>query len=115
MPVNPINYSSFLTLNERFKVFVTDWQLSHRSNVPLDARAMAALSDIDDEAQLLLRALTAADPGYTEYVRRLHQARDAIEEGHIEYLASPLVDSYHTVWFEWHERLLTALGLKREE
>ena len=61
------------------------------------------------------RTLTAADPSYIGYARRLHRARDAIEEGNIEYLASPLVDSYHTAWFEWHERLLTTLGLKREE
>jgi hypothetical protein len=108
-------YSSFLALNERFKNFVTGWQLSHRSDARLDARAIAALADIDDEAQLLLKALTTADLGYVVYARRLRQARDAIEHGHIEWLASPLVDSYHTAWFEWHERLLTTLGLKREE
>jgi pyruvate,orthophosphate dikinase len=28
-------------------------------------------------------------------------------------LASPLKDSYHTVWFEFHEELMTAGGRDR--
>ena len=31
-----------------------------------------------------------------------------------DYLASPLVDSYHTVWFELHEELIELAGSTRE-
>jgi hypothetical protein len=30
------------------------------------------------------------------------------------WVSCPLVDSYHTVWFELHEELILAAGLTRE-
>jgi hypothetical protein len=30
------------------------------------------------------------------------------------WLSRPLIDSYHTVWFELHEELILAAGLTRE-
>ena len=30
------------------------------------------------------------------------------------WLVRPLIDSYHTVWFELHEELILAAGLTRE-
>jgi hypothetical protein len=34
-------------------------------------------------------------------------------EGETEWLTSPRVDSYHTVWMQLHEDLLLALGRDR--
>jgi hypothetical protein len=39
------------------------------------------------------------------YSVRRHSARELFEKGDEDYLASPFVDSYHTVWFEWHGTL----------
>jgi hypothetical protein len=36
-----------------------------------------------------------------------------VSEGERDWLTSPRVDSYHTVWMELHEELLAALGLER--
>jgi hypothetical protein len=35
--------------------------------------------------------------------------------GDTTWLARPIIDSYHTVWFELHEELIAASGLTREE
>ena len=35
--------------------------------------------------------------------------------GQHEYIARPLIDSYHTVWFELHEELIEAAGLSRAD
>jgi hypothetical protein len=31
-----------------------------------------------------------------------------VEAGQPSYICSPLLDSYHTIWFELHEELITA-------
>ena len=38
---------------------------------------------------------------------------DEVRRGHGEWFDKPLIDSYHTVWFELHEDLLATLGLER--
>jgi hypothetical protein len=35
--------------------------------------------------------------------------------GDTSWFTRPLVDSYHTVWFELHEELIGAAGLTRED
>ena len=31
----------------------------------------------------------------------------------VEWFTRPMIDSYHTVWFELHENLLATLGIER--
>jgi pyruvate,orthophosphate dikinase len=38
-----------------------------------------------------------------------------VADGSHEYIASPRIDSYHTVWFELHEDLILLAGRTREE
>jgi hypothetical protein len=38
-----------------------------------------------------------------------------IRGGDPTWLTRPLVDSYHTVWFELHEELIGGAGLTRED
>jgi hypothetical protein len=45
----------------------------------------------------------------------LTAALDKINAGDSTWLTRPLIDSYHTVWFELHEELIGAVGLTREE
>ena len=46
---------------------------------------------------------------------KLCTALDKVQAGETAWLTRPLVDSYHTVWFELHEELILASGLTREE
>jgi hypothetical protein len=52
-------------------------------------------------------------PRFEGYRPRLRDARERVNEGEHEWLTSPRIDSYHTVWMQLHEDLLLALGLDR--
>jgi len=47
------------------------------------------------------------------YGPRLSTALERVEAGEQEWVARPLMDSYHTVWHELHEDLLLTLGIDR--
>jgi pyruvate,orthophosphate dikinase len=49
------------------------------------------------------------------YRTRLTAAAERIAAGDNEYIAAPLVDSYHNIWFELHEDLIRLAGKTREE
>ena len=36
-----------------------------------------------------------------------------VEQGDTDWFTKPLIDSYHTVWFELHEDLLATLAIER--
>ena len=38
-----------------------------------------------------------------------------LDDGDDAWLASPLIDSYHTVWMHLHQELILMLGLSRAE
>jgi hypothetical protein len=38
-----------------------------------------------------------------------------VKSGDTTWLTRPIIDSYHTVWFELHEELILAAGLTRED
>jgi hypothetical protein len=45
----------------------------------------------------------------------LQAALDKFDGGENNWLASPLIDSYHTVWMHLHQQLILMLGLTRAE
>jgi pyruvate,orthophosphate dikinase len=47
------------------------------------------------------------------YSRRFERALVALSGGDASMLASPLKDSYHTIWFEYHEELIELSGRDR--
>jgi hypothetical protein len=53
-------------------------------------------------------------PRFANYRSRLTDALDRIS-GDRAWLASPRCDSYHTVWMQLHEDLLSAVGVNRAD
>ena len=47
------------------------------------------------------------------YGNRLDEALGEMRAGDTSMLASPLKESYHTVWFEYHEELIALCGRDR--
>ena len=47
------------------------------------------------------------------YAPRLAAALERVERGEREWVARPLIDSYHSVWHELHEDLLLTLDIDR--
>jgi hypothetical protein len=53
-------------------------------------------------------------PRLGPYPARFAAAMARVAQGDTEYVARPMIDSYHTVWFEFHEELIQASGTTRE-
>lgn len=113
-------YERFLPLNVEFLRLCTDWQLkpgnepNDHSDVAYDFKILERLDRLDERAGQLLEALGKTVPRFEAYRRRLTDALDKISEDRA-WLASPRCDSYHTVWMQLHEDLLTAVGVNRAD
>lgn len=113
-------YSEFHSVNIEFKSLVTDWQLKNGAPNPhddaeYDAAVLARLDEVHARVLPVIEAVAAQLPRLGVYSTKLGAALEKIRSGDPSWLARPLADSYHTVWFEWHEELIGAAGLTREE
>jgi hypothetical protein len=116
-------YDDFRDVNADFKALVTDWQLkggpagqpNAHDDAEYDAAVLARLDEVHARVLPIIAAAAAQLPRLDAYAAKLVAALGKIKAGDSAWLTRPLVDSYHTVWFEWHEELIGAAGLTREE
>jgi hypothetical protein len=76
---------------------------------------LARLDDIHEPALRVISTVATQLPRLRRYGQKLSSALDKIHAGDTAWLTRPIVDSYHTVWFELHEELIVAAGLTRED
>jgi hypothetical protein len=112
-------YSEFRSVNAEFKALVTDWQLKDgqpntHEDAGYDAAVLARLDDVHRRVRPAIAAVATQLPRLSRYSVKLQTALDNIYAGQTMWLARPLIDSYHTVWFELHEELILATGRTRE-
>jgi hypothetical protein len=113
-------YERFLAVNAELLGVCTDWQV--RDGVPndhadagYDAAVIGRLRAIDDAIRPVVADLAEALDRYRHYAPRFAAALARLEAGELEWFTKPLIDSYHTIWFELHEDLLSTLGLERSK
>lgn len=112
-------YERFCELNGELKDIVTAWQLkdantpNDHSDGAYDASVLARLTALHGRARPLVRTLADLAPRLAPYTARLDSAESRIARGDHAYVARPIIDSYHTVWFELHEDLIGLAGLTR--
>ena len=114
-------YDEFCTHNDEFKEIVTRWQLksdtevNDHSDAAYDAGVLGRLDALHE--RFLPVAARAAElvPRLTTYPPRFSAAIENVRAGQHEFVARPMIDSYHTVWFELHEELIEAAGLTRAD
>ena len=113
-------YEEFDHHNEALKAVVTSWQLkdldtpNDHTDAAYDAAVIAKLIDsVDTDFRPLLDRLVATAPRLCGYRDRFDAAVAALRAGDHSYVAKPILDSYHTVWFELHEELIGMLGRTR--
>ncbi|HWP63281.1 MAG TPA: pyruvate, phosphate dikinase [Candidatus Binatia bacterium] len=115
---------AFVALDRRMKETVTAWQmrevegqqvLNDHSDPAYDAAVLDRLADLHRDTVAWLRPLADRVPSLRNYVERLERAQAAVEAGDHRYVASPRVDSYHSIWFELHEHLILLAGRSRAE
>jgi hypothetical protein len=113
-------YRDFRPVNTDFKALVTDWQVkgdapNAHDDARYDAAVLARLGEVHARVVPIIAAAAAQLPRLGGYAAKLVAALDKVKAGDTDWLSRPLIDSYHTVWFELHEELIGAVGLTREE
>jgi DNA-binding MarR family transcriptional regulator len=113
-------YDEFRSINGEFKALVTDWQLkdgqpNSHEDADYDGAVLARLDDVHQRVISIAATVTAQLPRLSGYPAKLSAALARVKAGEIPWLTRPLIDSYHTVWFELHEELILAVGLTREQ
>ncbi|MVU76216.1 pyruvate, phosphate dikinase [Nocardia sp. ET3-3] len=116
-----VAYDEFCVFNADLKVIITDWQMKDPATVndhadaEYDGSVLARLNDTHQRLRPLIARLGGLAPRLSRYLDRLDRAVERIAEGDHTYVARPIMDSYHTVWFELHEDLIGLCGLTRAE
>ncbi|MGE0599849.1 MAG: pyruvate, phosphate dikinase [Dehalococcoidia bacterium] len=109
-------WQRFQPLNHQLKVLVTETQMS--SINPEHERwgwLMESMASLHAEFRPVVDEVATMAPRLRGYGRRFDAALAALSAGDASMLASPLKDSYHTVWFEFHEEFIALTGRNRED
>jgi pyruvate,orthophosphate dikinase len=113
---------AFLALDHRMKETVTAWQVrqvggaltpNDHSDAAYDASVLSRLAQLHRDAGAWLHPMASGLKRLARYGQRLERAAAAVQRGDARFLASPRVDSYHSVWFELHEDLILLAGRTR--
>jgi hypothetical protein len=112
-------YEEFVPLNGEFKALASRWQLrqeepNDHTDAAYDAAVIADVERLDERFMpLLSRIIELSPPRIGAYRSRLATALKRVRDGDHDWLLKPMIDSYHTVWFELHEELFGLLGRSR--
>jgi hypothetical protein len=107
-------YDAFIDCNEAFKSIATRWQLSARDEAAV-AKARDELEVVHADALDVVAQAEQADLRFGRYRERLDDAFARFRAGETDALARPMARSYHDVWMEIHEDLLSTLGRVRSD
>jgi hypothetical protein len=114
-------FDGFLPINRRLRDVCSAWQSrpdgtpNDHSDGAYDDTVRDRLDDVHSAIGPVLRRMAAIEPRLAGYRPRLQEALDKFDEGESKWLASPLMDSYHTVWMHLHQELILMLGLTRAD
>ncbi|ORA19915.1 MarR family transcriptional regulator [Mycobacterium arosiense] len=113
-------YNEFRGVNAEFKELVSDWQLrdgapNTHEDAAYDTAVLARLEPIHERTTAIIAAAAKQIPRLAYYADKLGNALLKVHSGDTAWLTRPVIDSYHTVWFELHEELIVAAGLTRAD
>jgi hypothetical protein len=115
-------YRDFTALNGDLLAVCTDWQLrtvdgaqvvNDHSDAAHDEAVIGRLVALHDRVRPVTSSLRECLDRFGSYGARLRAALEKLLEGDRDWFTKPVIDSYHTVWFELHEDLLATLGIER--
>lgn len=117
-------HDRFEVVNTQFLGQVSAWQqvevagrkiANDHSDAEYDAKVLGKIDRLVTRLIDLIGVLVPFDARFAGYAQRFRSAMDKSDTGDIEWVSSPVLDSVHTVWFEFHEDLLRTLGRERKE
>lgn len=104
-------YQRFEGYNSRFLSLMSAWQTES------DEAQERTYSRLERVVERHVEALKVAErwiSRWGHYAARFERSLEHIDSGRSDYVSSPMVDSLHNIWFEFHEDLLAVLGRPRE-
>jgi pyruvate,orthophosphate dikinase len=113
-------YEDFCVVDAELKQIITAWQLrsdgkpNDHADAGYDKAVLQRLADLHGRVRPLLRRLVPLSPRLAAYDSRLTRAAARVASGDHGFVARIIADSYHTVWFELHEDLMSLAGLTRQ-
>lgn len=111
--------TTFAALNDPFKALCTRWQLrpdgtpNDHSDAAYDAAAVADLAPLHEAVRALTARLAATLPRFGRYPAAFAAAYARLREGDRRAFAAPLSDSFHDIWMELHQDLMSTLSRER--
>jgi hypothetical protein len=102
-------YDRFETLNNQFIKAVSDWQKNEE-----DEKAKGKILNVVERLTKALADIIPVVPRYENYVHRFNEGVRRVDRGERDYVCGPTIDLVHTVWFEFHEDVLSVLGRPRD-
>lgn len=114
-------FDCFLPINRRLREVCSAWQtraggsVNDHSDAAYDDGVRERLDNVHSLIGPVLRRLGSVHPRLAGYRARLQSALDRFDDGDGSWLASPMIDSYHTVWMHLHQELLLMLGMSRAD
>ncbi|MEV5833213.1 pyruvate, phosphate dikinase [Nocardia sp. NPDC052112] len=114
-------YAEFCEFNTELKAVITAWQMKDASTVndhsdnTYDAAVLARLTALHHGIGPMVERIGTIAPRLAPYTGRLARAVERMNGGDHSWVARPIMDSYHTVWFELHEDLIGLCGLSRAD
>ncbi len=115
-------YETFKGLNAEMLALCTRWQvkdvdgeqvINDHADEVYDAAVIDELAGLDAGVQPLVAKLSDSLERFGIYSGRFDTALANVRAGQQEWFTRPIMESYHTVWFELHEDFFGTLGIDR--
>ncbi len=104
-------YERFEGYNSRFLSLMSAWQTESDG---AQERTYSRLERVVERHVEALKVAARWIARYGHYAARFERSLEHVDSGRSDYVSSPMVDSLHNIWFEFHEDLLAVLGRPRE-
>ena len=117
-------YERFARINSRLLQTMAEWQqidvgghkvANDHSDRDYDEKVITTAARLVERLKPIAGALGERDSRFLRYGERFDAALDRVDRGERDYLSSPMLESVHNIWFEFHEDLLRVLGKARTE
>ena len=117
-------HERFERINAQLLQTVAAWQQidvgghkvrNDHSDRDYDEKIITRAAKLVERLKPIAGALGDHDPRFRRYGERFDAALDRVDRGERDYLSSPVLESVHNIWFEFHEDLLRSLGKARTE
>jgi hypothetical protein len=115
-------HESFERINAQLLQTMAAWQqidvgrhkvANDHSDRDYDEKVITRVAKLVERLKRIAGALGEHDPRFLRYGERFDAALDRVDRGDRDYLSSPVLESVHNIWFEFHEDLLRSLGKAR--